>query len=133
MASDLGGQDTDKKLIMIVDDDPTQLAMMKQFLEPKYKVVLLPSGRDAINYLIDHKPDVILLDYMMPLYNGVAVLNIIRSKESTKDIPVFFLTGQSDTSTVMQCLALKPAGYIVKPVGRKDIIKKLEAWFYEHG
>ena len=124
--------DDGRKVVLIVDDDPTQLAMMKQFLEPKYRVVLLPSGRDAINYLIDHKPDVILLDYLMPLYNGAAVLNIIRSKESTKDIPVFFLTGKSDAATVMQCLAMKPAGYIVKPVGRKDIIKKLEAWFYEH-
>ena len=74
---------TAKKHILVIDDDPVQLRMIKGFLEDIYEVTLIPSGKTAIEYLIDYSPDLILLDYEMPLYNGPTVLKIIRSKEKS--------------------------------------------------
>lgn len=80
-----------------------------------------------MDFLQKHKPDLILLDYLMPACNGADVLKTIQSREDTKDIPVLFLTGQSDMSTVTECLALNPAGYIVKPISKEALLGKLES------
>ncbi|MBO5472853.1 MAG: response regulator [Lachnospiraceae bacterium] len=120
---------SNRKHILVVDDDPEILKTLRYYLQEDYKVTVVNSGKVAVDFLLKFTPDLILLDYMMPMYNGAAVLKIIKSREATRDIPVFFLTGQTDKSTVMECLALNPAGYIVKPVARDALLAKLESVF----
>jgi len=96
-------------------------------LQDTYRVSVVNSGKVALDFLLKHKPDLILLDYVMPQCNGTEVLKAIKSREDTKDIPVFFLTGMSDMSTVTECLALNPAGYIVKPISKEALLGKLES------
>ena len=93
------------------------------------RIPVISSGKAAVDFLLKYTPDLILLDYMMPMFNGAAVFKIIKSREATKDIPVYFLTGQTDKSTVMECLSLKPAGYIVKPVAKDALLEKLARAF----
>lgn len=119
----------EKRLILIVDDDPTMLRIMRAFLQDDYRVTMVSSGKDAIEFLIHNQPDAILLDYVMPLFNGPSVLKIIRSKEKTRHIPVFFLTGQKDRDTVIECLSLNPAGYFVKPIEKDTLLEKLNSYF----
>ena len=114
-----------RKHILIVDDDVNMLKTLRYYLQDAYKVTVINSGKVAIEFLLKYTPDLILLDYMMPMYNGAAVMKIIKSREATRDIPVFFLTGQTDKTTVMECLSLKPAGYIVKPVARDALLAKM--------
>lgn len=121
-----------QKHILIVDDDPEMLRILRLFLQDDFRVSLVNSGKAAAEFLIKFQPDLILLDYVMPLFNGAAVLKIIRSKEKTKNIPVFFLTGLSDKETVIECLSYNPAGYIVKPVSKDALIQKLNDFFKEH-
>ena len=116
---------SNRKHILIIDDDVNMLKTLRYYLQDAYKVTVINSGKVAIEFLLKYTPDLILLDYMMPMYNGAAVMKIIKSREATKDIPVFFLTGQTDKSTVMECLSLKPAGYIVKPVARDALLAKM--------
>ncbi|RKI86149.1 response regulator [bacterium 0.1xD8-71] len=118
---------SDRKHVLIIDDDVSVLKTLRYHLQDTYRVSVVNSGKVALDFLLKHKPDLILLDYMMPMYNGAAVLKIIQSREDTKDIPVFFLTGQSDMSTVTECLALNPAGYIVKPISKEALLGKLES------
>ena len=120
---------SNRKHILIVDDDPEVLKTLRYYLQEHYKVTVVNSGKVAVEFLLKFTPDLILLDYMMPMYNGAAVLKIIKSREATKDIPVFFLTGQTDKSTVMECLALNPAGYIVEPVAKDALLAKLDNVF----
>ena len=120
---------TNRRHILIVDDDPDILKTLRYYLQDTYKVTVISSGKVAIDFLLKYKPDLILLDYLMPMYNGAAVLKIIKSREATKNIPVFFLTGQTDRATVMECLALNPAGYIVKPVAKEALLAKLAIVF----
>ncbi len=126
-----GGDMSEKKHILIVDDDPVALKALRYCLQDKYRVSAINSGKAAVDFLLNFVPDLILLDYMMPMFNGATVLKIIRSKEKTKDIPVFFLTGQADVDTVKECLSLHPSGYIVKPISSVALLEKLETFFEE--
>ena len=118
-------EQTNRKHILIIDDDVNMLKTLRYYLQDAYKVTVINSGKVAVDFLLKYTPDLILLDYMMPMYNGAAVLKIIKSREATKDIPVYFLTGQTDRTTVMECLSLKPAGYIIKPVAKDALLDKI--------
>ena len=120
---------SNRKHILVIDDDLNMLKTLRYYLQDAYKVTVANSGKVAVDFLLKYTPDLILLDYMMPMYNGAAVLEIIKSREATKNIPVYFLTGQTDKSTVMECLSLKPAGYIVKPVAKDALLEKMAKAF----
>ena len=122
---------SNRKHILVIDDDPETLKTLRYYLQDRYKVSVVSSGKVAVEFLLKFVPDLILLDYLMTMYNGAAVLKIIKSREATKNIPVFFLTGQTDKATVMECLSLNPAGYIVKPVAKDALLAKLDAVFRE--
>ena len=122
---------SNRKHILVIDDDPETLKTLRYYLQDRYKVSVVSSDKVAVEFLLKFVPDLILLDYLMPMYNGAAVLKIIKSREATKNIPVFFLTGQTDKATVMECLSLNPAGYIVKPVAKDALLAKLDAVFRE--
>lgn len=117
---------SNRKHILVIDDDLNMLKTLRYYLRDQYKVTVINSGKVAVDFLLKFTPDLILLDYMMPMFNGAAVLKIIKSREATKDIPVYFLTGQTDKTTVMECLSLKPAGYIIKPGGKGCVACKDE-------
>lgn len=122
---------TKRKHILIVDDDPLLLKVIRAYLQDDYRVSVVNSGKVAVDFLLKQKPDLILLDYMMPLFNGATVLKIIKSKPDTENIPVFFLTGKTDMETVAECLAFHPAGYIVKPIAKNALLQKLRQFFKE--
>ncbi len=124
---ELADDRSDRKHILIIDDDVSALKTLRYHLQDTYRVSVVNSGKAALDFLLKHKPDLILLDYVMPQCNGTEVLKAIKSREDTKDIPVFFLTGKSDMSTVTECLALNPAGYIVKPISKEALLGKLES------
>ena len=123
------GDLSNRKHILVIDDDLNMLKTLRYYLQDQYKVTVINSGKVAVDFLLKFTPDLILLDYMMPMFNGAAVLKIIKSREATKDIPVYFLTGQTDKTTVMECLSLKPAGYIIKPVAKDALLAKMQEAF----
>jgi len=103
------------KKILIVDDNPTMLRTVQFMLSEKYKVTFATSGTKAIAAIAKSRPDLILLDYDMPVCDGKMTLQMLRSEDDTKDIPVIFLTGCSDADHVKEVLALRPQGYLLKP------------------
>ncbi len=121
-----------KKSILVVDDDPNFLGLVREWLKEKYKVSMANSGIQAIKWLAKNKPDLILLDHEMPVTSGPQVLEMLRSDEETKHIPVMFLTGKDDKESVLEVLALKPEGYFLKTIGREELIEKLEEFFILH-
>ena len=120
---DAAGQ---KQKILVVDDSATVRQAMKNLLENGYEVSLAESGVAAIRAITLNRPDMVLLDYEMPVCNGSQTLMMLRSEESFADIPVFFLTGRDDPDIVTQLLALKPAGYLLKYLKPADIRKKID-------
>ena len=118
-----------KKKILVVDDSGAMLRNVKGWLEDKYQVILANSGAMAIKYLSTNRPDLVLLDYEMPIVDGKQTLEMLRSEKSFEDIPVIFLTGRRDTATMIQVMPLKPAGYLLKDSKPADLKKEIDAFF----
>ena len=122
--------DTDKrKQVLVVDDDGTYLRSVHDWLSGKYQVVMVNSGMNAITYLGTHTPDLVLLDYVMPVCDGPMVLEMMRSDSNLADIPVIFLTGKSDRESVSKVLEMRPAGYLLKSMNPYQLVKAVEHFF----
>ncbi len=127
----VNSDDDRKKSIMIVDDDVMFLKLMKEWLSGPYRVTMANSGMRAITYLANNTPDLILLDYEMPVTNGPQVLQMIRDEATTNAIPVMFLTGKSDRESVLKVVGLKPDGYLLKSMTRDELLQQIRAFFEE--
>lgn len=118
-----------KKRILIIDDDPQYLSLIRGWLKDTYKISVANSGLQGIKYLGKNKVDLILLDYEMPITSGPQVLEMLRSDKDTKDIPVIFLTGKGDKNSVMAVVELRPEGYLLKSIQKEELTLKLEEYF----
>lgn len=115
-----------KKQILIVDDNAMMLRNIKNLLQDKYQVAVAASGAQAFTQIGRKKPDLILLDYEMPIMNGEMVFEMLLQDEDTRDIPVVFLTGISSKDVVNSILQLKPAGYILKPPAKERLLETID-------
>ena len=105
-----------KCTVLVVDDTPGNLSLMSVLLRPDYKVKLAPTGERALQIVAAEKPDLILLDIMMPDMDGYEVLRRLQFNPETEDIPVIFLTAMSATDDETVGLELGAVDYITKPV-----------------
>ncbi len=76
-----------------------------------------------------NRPDLVLLDYEMPICDGSQVLEMIRAEEDFSNIPVIFLTSRVDKESIKKVLALKPAGYLSKSLDPVDVKKEIDKYF----
>ncbi|MCR5612637.1 response regulator [Treponema sp.] len=120
---------SDKKSILLVDDDVVLLRTMMNYLKDLYTVSVAKSGTEALTLLGSIKPDLILLDFEMPVVSGPDTMKMIRSEEKLKEIPIMFLTGVSDPEHVKDALVLKPEGYILKTQGQTEILARIKDFF----
>lgn len=121
-----------EKRILLVDDDPTFLKMIQGWLSGKYRITAVKSGMQAITYIAHHVPDLILLDYDMPITPGPQIMEMIRSEFNAIEIPIIFLTGKSDRESIMNVMRLRPQGYLLKTMSRDDIVAAIDRFFIEH-
>ena len=115
--------------VLVVDDSPTIRQGMKQLLEEDYEVAVAESGVAAIRTITLNRPDLVLLDYEMPVVDGGQTLEMLRSEKSFEDIPVIFLTCRRDTATMIKVMPLKPAGYLLKHSKPAELKKEVDAFF----
>jgi CheY-like chemotaxis protein len=108
-----------KKNVLLVDDDPLYLKMLRQLLAYKFKVSAVKSGQQALEFLEGHQVDVILLDYQMKGMNGGEVLAQLKKNPATAHIPVIFLTGSADIDT-------KGERFILKGTDFDTLIQEIE-------
>lgn len=118
-----------KPSVLVVDDSATVRQSMKALLKADYRVSLAESGVGAIRAITLDRPDMVLLDYEMPVCDGRQTLEMLRSEESFDDIPVIFLTGHSEPEAVRALLALKPAGYLLKYLKPAEIKQKIDGLY----
>ena len=106
----------EKKIVLIIDDDPLMLGALSTILLPSYHVKAARDG--ATGLVLAHKYDVdlILLDVVMKNMNGYEVLSELKENESTKDIPVIFITGRDSTGEEVKALSSGAVDYIRKPI-----------------
>ncbi len=104
------------KKILVVDDSAIFLRTVKNMLSSYYDVDMALSADQAMAAINEKKPDLILLDYDMPICSGKTMLQRLRNRSDTKDIPVIFLTALDKRSQVKEILMMQPQGYLLKPV-----------------
>lgn len=104
-----------KNVILVVDDDKTNLSLAQRILSPQYRIAACPSGKAALRYLQTHRPDLILLDINMPQMNGFEVMEKIRSDLRTETIPVIFLTADNMAETEIKCFEMGAMDFVTKP------------------
>ena len=118
-----------KRRVLVVDDSATVRQAMKVLLEKDYEVSLAESGVAAIRTITLDRPDMVLLDYEMPVCDGRQTLEMLRSDPAFADLPVVFLTGRGDPDVVRKLLSLKPMGYLLKYLKPEEIKKKIDGFF----
>lgn len=118
-----------KKKILVVDDSSVMLNSIKNWLGGSYQVEVTESGLTAINMMMEDRPDLVLLDYEMPVCDGRQTLKMIRSDRKLSDVPVIFLTGKDDRQSIIKVMALKPEGYMLKSLKPAEIKQKVDDFF----
>ena len=114
--------------ILVVDDDDMNLKMAEFILKKdmkENKVLLADSGMKAIDTLQREKVYLVLLDFQMPVMNGLKTLELIRKREDLKDVAVIFLTAASDRDTVIKAGMMGVVDYIKKPFMPNDLIDRV--------
>ncbi len=112
------------KRILIVDDDAASAAEMKEFLEGKgYSVFYVSDGSQALSAIKENKPDLILLDIIMPVIDGFTVAKQIRYDEQTKGIPIVVFSAQEGMKELFAIEGINE--YLVKPVDKEKLLETI--------
>jgi response regulator RpfG family c-di-GMP phosphodiesterase len=111
--------------ILIVDDDEAMRGMMRMRLMDAYQVIETGNPEQALGLALEHKPDAILLDLMMPRFSGFELCQSLRGLSYTSQIPVFVISGEAGAKYREHCENLGARGYFQKPVDFAALKKKL--------
>ena len=113
--------------VLIVDDEPLTQDMLRLMLEPAgFRVTSAEHGVEALEKIQESKPDIVLLDVMMPHVDGITVCKKLRSDPKTAALPVIMLSGKTHLNAVEEGLDAGANRYLSKPMSRADLIKNLK-------
>lgn len=112
-----------KYIILVVDDEPTNVFLLFKIIECQdYKVLTAGSGVEALEIMGQIKPDLVLLDLMMPRISGFEVLDQMKNNHSTKSIPVIIITAMDDSKNKEQAIHAGASAYLTKPITKKIVL-----------
>ena len=115
-----------KHKIYIIDDTPTNLQVLADYLiERGYEVFVAVDGTSAIEQITESKPDLILLDVMMPGIDGFETCRCLKSLSATKDIPVIFMTALSETIDKVRGFSVGAVDYVTKPIQHEEVLVRI--------
>ena len=117
-----------KQTILVVDDERDLLDLIEYNLKKEgFKVLKAENGEEGINKAKEHRPDLILLDIMMPKMDGLEAVEIMRKDEDLKKTPIIFLTARSDEKTEIDGLNKGGDDYITKPISTTKLVSRIKA------
>ena len=111
--------------ILVVDDTKTNIEVLEGILSKDYDIFVALNGRKAIELVQKIKPDLVLLDVMMPEMDGYETLRQIKKMPESEDLPVIFLTAKSDSSSEEEGLSLGAVDYITKPFHMEELVARV--------
>jgi two-component system, OmpR family, alkaline phosphatase synthesis response regulator PhoP len=116
-----------RKTVMTVDDDPVVREAVNHYLSDEYNVLVAGDGHEAVQLLQEQSVDLILLDIMMPGFDGFSTLLLLKSDEKTRRIPVIMLTAVGRKEKVIAAFRDGASGYLLKPFDKRSLKNKIEA------
>ncbi len=126
------GENLKRPNILIVDDAPANIRVLVEILAGTYEISVAVSGSEALEIATSRTdmcgiPDLILLDIMMPEMDGYEVCRILRGKPETKDIPVVFVTANTDDHTLQEAFEAGGTDYVRKPVNKVELLARIKS------
>jgi len=118
----------DRKKIMVVDDEYTIRELVALTLEEDYDIIKAESGNDALNKM-SLKPDLIILDVMMPHLDGFTVCKGLKSNKETKHIPIIIFTAKHQMEDVKKAIEIGADEYITKPFEPEMLRQRVKSYF----
>ncbi|NIN33602.1 MAG: response regulator, partial [Gammaproteobacteria bacterium] len=116
-----------KAIILIVDDNPQNLKVLGNILrEDGYVPVVAQNGPQALEFVQREKPDLILLDIMMPEMDGYEVCKKLKKDKDAKDIPVIFLTAKTETKDLLLAFEVGGVDYVTKPFNSVELLLRVK-------
>ncbi len=120
--------ESDKKNILIVDDDRNTSLLIKRILDVNnFDSTNVNDGKNAIDFLKNNTPDLILMDVMMPIVDGIEATRIIKKDDRLKNIPIIFLTAQDDEKLIKDFFNLGIVDYISKPFRNLELVARIKS------
>ena len=118
---------TEKKRVLVVDDEPHIVKLVKLSLGDKnYDIVGVTSGKEAISYVKDNTPDILVLDLMMPGVNGYEVCQSVRENPKTKGIPIIILSAKSQMLDKLNAIDVGADDYMCKPFDPDELARRIK-------
>jgi CheY-like chemotaxis protein len=114
-----------RKKVLIVDDEPNVRRLSHTILAKAFEVIEAEDGRQAIDMAIAQKPDVILMDIMMPKMDGLTACHVIKKDPATKAIPVVMVTAIGFELNIKLSQQMGATGYVTKPFSPQDLLGKI--------
>jgi CheY-like chemotaxis protein len=113
--------------VMIVDDVASNCALLERIVRNKFgcDVITAANGKEALALLPSQMPNILLLDLMMPEMSGIELLQILRSSEEWKNLPVIIISAVSDRSMIRDVALLGISGYLLKPFSAIDVSERV--------
>lgn len=116
------------EVLLVEDSKAIQQMYRNKLMMEQFGVVTADNGMEAIKALSLSKPDIILLDLMMPIMDGYKVLQVVKTDQKFKDIPVLVFSAKGQSDEIEKALSLGAAGYIVKSVTKpNEVVEKIRA------
>jgi two-component system alkaline phosphatase synthesis response regulator PhoP len=114
--------------VLIVDDNPQNVELLQAFLESlPVKLVTASDGVEALNKVVEHKPDLILLDVMMPKMSGFQVCKKIKGDKKTRDIQILMVTALNELGDIEQATECGTDDFVSKPVNRFELLTRVKS------
>jgi DNA-binding NtrC family response regulator len=114
-----------KRTILIVDDLPANITLLRRDLEPENKVLVATSGESGIRLACREKPDLILLDVLMPQIDGFETCRRLKLNDRTADIPIIFVTAKDETDGVVEGFDVGGVDYIIRPFEKAELLARV--------
>ena len=120
---------TNKYKILVIDDEPEVVELLKHYLERcGYEVITAKDGSEGFEKACSQKPDLILLDIIMPKIDGLTVLRQLRVEDSTCKLPIILLTAKSGIDDIFEAELYRTTDYIVKPFDLNELLKLIKKY-----
>jgi two-component system alkaline phosphatase synthesis response regulator PhoP len=108
--------------VLVVDDNPQIIELLDDhFSRGGYHVIHASNGHEALAKVYQERPDLVLLDIMMPLLDGYEICRTLKNNQETKHIPVIFITARGEAAHIERGFELKADGYVVKPFDPQEL------------
>jgi DNA-binding response OmpR family regulator len=115
------------RTILVVDDDRTITVLLEKYLQKNgYEVTAVNEASEGLEFAMTRKPDLIILDVMMPIINGFNFCRLINAEEDSKDIPIILLTSRNKLKDIEIGLEMGAEAYLIKPLNIEELLRTIK-------